>query len=51
MLKNLVKGTHFLSSDEIKNAVKRKLKSFQEEEFPGGGVSRCFRGWQEQMQK
>jgi len=43
---SVVKGTHFLSLDEIKSIVTRELKSLQEEEF-----TRCFQERQEQMQK
>ena len=42
----MIKGTHFLSSEEIKASVTKELKSLKKEEF-----AKCFRGWQDRMQK
>ena len=40
-LKAVMKGTHFLSLEEIKASVTRKLKRLKEE-----GFTKCFCGWQ-----
>ena len=46
MLKAVMKGTHFLSLEEITASVTRKLKRLKEE-----GFTKCFCGWQNRMQK
>ena len=45
-LKDVMKGTHFSSLEEIKASVMRELKRLKEEDF-----TKCFCGWQDQMQK
>ena len=45
-LKIVIKGTHFSSSEEIKVSGTKELKMLKEEKF-----AKCFRGWQELMQK
>ena len=45
-LKAMMKGTHFLSLEEIKASVTRELKRLKEEDF-----TKCFRGWKDRMQK
>ena len=42
----VMKGTHFSSLEKIKASVTRELKKLKEEKF-----TKCFRGWQDQMQK
>ena len=45
-LKVVMKGTHFLSLEEIKASMMRELKRLKKEDF-----TKCFHGWQDQMQK
>ena len=44
-LKPVMKGTRFSSLEEIKASVIRELKRFKE------AFTKCFRGWQDRMQK
>lgn len=45
-LKNVVKGTHFESVEDIKTSVTGVLKGLRTDAFEG-----CFRAWQERMHK